>query len=584
MGFGTNRYLIILMFMGVGLVGCSDSGNKKSSRSSAIAASTSGISPTTSSSTNGVGPLLLSAELFDTDGDQRASKGDQLVLGFDAEIAPIISGNTIDPANEFSLAVGSDDLGLGASLSSGSNSREVAITLGDAPIMQVSGSFDSLWTSPGSASGINIASTGSGKITGLGTAAVGTAAVVAAASDLDVDSALQPAFSPATSLNVARGGHTAVLLDDGRVLVVGGIAGGSGETYVAEAELFDPVTEDFSMAGTMKRDGVNVRMVSATATKLKDGKVLICGGYGVEKQKRAFLFFGKKKDKIDTLKSAFVFDPATNAFARVGDMKESRHSHTASLMDDGRVLIAGGFNDDVWKKRKAEASFETFDPKTGKFSKIGAAFLGLGGLKTEDPRLAHTATPIEGGAGILFTGGQRFSGGGLFGLLKPKAKLNKGSEVIRDAKTVADSVSLNDPRMHHGAASLDTTSVLVAGGQTTNAVIDTLEIYDATATAWTRAGKLSTARTGVEVVKAGRHALVIGGHDGNGESSAVDLFDLNSQQVTGAIALNTARNSFTATTLQDGSVLVIGGMTGATKSLQSLDGQALSSCERYVRP
>jgi hypothetical protein len=198
--------------------------------------------------------------------------------------------------------------------------------------------------------------------------------------------------------------------------------------------------------------------------------------------------------------------------------------------------------------------------------------------------MSHTATPIEGGAGILFTGGQRYSGGALFGLIKPKAKLNKGSEVIRDAKTVTDTVALNDPRMHHGAASLDPTSVLVAGGQTTNAVIDTVEIYDSSAAVWSRAGKLSTARTSVEVVKAGNHALVIGGHDGNGESAAVDLFDMAKQQVTGSVTLSTARNNFTATTLSDGSVLVIGGMTGATKSLQSLDGQALGSCERYVRP
>lgn len=579
MGFGTNRYLIVLLMLGAGLVGCSDSGsNKKSSRSTGVAATTSGIAPTTSGTVIAP-PQLMGAELIDVNNDQRISKGDELVLSFDSEIAPIQTASLVDPATEFTLAVASDDFGQGASLRNGTTSRDVAITLGDDPVLHVSDTFDPATIVPGSASGVNVAF-GSGAITG-----VGTAAIVGAPDPVDVDSTLRAGFQPATSLNVARGGHTSVLLDDGRVLVVGGIAGGSSESYVAEAEIFDPVTGVFTKAGPLKRDGENVRMVNATATKLKDGKVLICGGYGVEKTKRAFLFFGKKKAKVDTLKSAFVFDPATNAFKRVGDMKESRHSHSATLMADGNVLIAGGFNDDTWKKRKTEAAFETFNPTTGAFKKVGTLFLGLGGLKTKAPRMAHTATAIEGGSGVLLSGGKHYSGGGLFGLIKPKAKLNKGSEVVRDGKKVVDPIALNDPRMHHAAASLDRTSVLVAGGQTTDAVIDTIEIYDTSAIAWARAGKLSAARTSVELAKAGtKHALVIGGHDGTAESATVDVFDMNAKQVVGVVALRTARNSFTATTLQDGTVLVIGGMTGSTKSLQSLDGQSLASCERYVRP
>ena len=79
------------------------------------------------------------------------------------------------------------------------------------------------------------------------------------------------AFGPAGSLATARRDHTATLLTDGRVLVVGG----AGGTRLASAEVWDPATETFGPAGSLAE-----AREFHTATLLPDGRVLVTGGYG----------------------------------------------------------------------------------------------------------------------------------------------------------------------------------------------------------------------------------------------------------------------------------------------------------------
>lgn len=584
MAFGHNRYVLFLAASAAALgltltAGCSDSSSSRSFMGSTVAPATSGIAPTTSGTNTTVAPMLTRAELMDVDQSNHASKGDKIVLTFDGEVAPVASNANVTVSSEFTLAVAGDDFGANASVGNGPTSRDLEIILGDAPILHVSTAFVSSSVTPGSASGINMAF-GTGQLTGLNSGSLRSAAT-----PVDIESTLTAGFFAAPSLNEARGGHVSVLLNDGRVLVVGGIAGGSSDSYVAKAEVFDPVANTFTVVGEMKRDGESVRMVGATATKLQDGTVLICGGYGVEKSTRKFLFFGPKKAKVDTLKSAFIFDPANDSFTRVGDLGESRKDHSATLLRDGRVLITGGYNDSVWKKHKTQAAFEIYDPQTKTFTKDSGT-LGIGGFKSKESRMAHTATAIEGGNGVLLTGGNHYEGGWLFGAFKPKLKMNKGSEVVRDANKTTSAGDLNDPRMHHAAAGLAGDKVLVAGGQNAQAVVGSLELFDPATGQWTNAGSLSAARTSCAVTTDAfkGNALIVGGHDGNGESNAVDAFDAATGTVTSQGTLATPRNGCTVETLNDGRVLVIGGLTGGVTSLQSLDGQALASCEAYVKP
>ena len=153
------------------------------------------------------------------------------------------------------------------------------------------------------------------------------------------------AFMATGSMHAARGNHTATLLTDGRVL----IAGGSGSDNVGRAEIYDPASGTFSVTGT-----VGTIRSGAMAVLLHDGRVLIAGG-----------FLGGTPPT--PLASAELYDPATGKFSPAGSMSSARQSFTVTPLQDGRVLIAGGF--DAFGEL---ASAELFDPKTGTFAATGS--------------------------------------------------------------------------------------------------------------------------------------------------------------------------------------------------------------------
>jgi Galactose oxidase, central domain len=144
-------------------------------------------------------------------------------------------------------------------------------------------------------------------------------------------------FSPTGSMITARGGQTATLLSDGRVLIAGGATAGiSVGKILASAELYDPKTGTFSPTGSMitARGG-------QTATLLSDGRVLIAGGSDLR------LIAGGSDSPGDSLAggslaSAELYDPTTGRFSPTGSMTTARVGQTATLLSDGRVLIAGG--------------------------------------------------------------------------------------------------------------------------------------------------------------------------------------------------------------------------------------------------
>lgn len=161
-------------------------------------------------------------------------------------------------------------------------------------------------------------------------------------------------FDPATnsfaatgSLLAARAGHVAVLLEDGKVLIAGGL--GPGWTFLSSGELYDPATGAFSATG-----GMAVERESHVAVRLRDGRVLIVGGHR-----------GRRAD-ITLHKSAEIYDPATGAFERTGDMRIRRHKHDAVPLPDGLVLVTGGA--DERDDRGQFDSSELFDPATATFT------------------------------------------------------------------------------------------------------------------------------------------------------------------------------------------------------------------------
>jgi len=144
--------------------------------------------------------------------------------------------------------------------------------------------------------------------------------------------------------------QTATLLADGRVLVVGGLAGSDFSISTnSGAEIFDPKTSKFTNAGPM---AVNRR--AHTATLLADGRVLIAGG---ETGSPATVGF-------PVLNTAEIFDPVTGEFSQTGPMSVQRNRFYAVMLSNGKVLVGGGFT--------PGASAELFDPTTGVFTPTGS--------------------------------------------------------------------------------------------------------------------------------------------------------------------------------------------------------------------
>ena len=208
------------------------------------------------------------------------------------------------------------------------------------------------------------------------------------------DPAARKFVAVANTMSDRRMFHTATLLLSGKVLVVGGATNMSGDT-TSSADIYDPASNSF----TPTIFPMDHQRAAHTATLFTSGplagKVLIAGGVGGS----SFFF----KDS-----SAEIYDPAAQVFTLLSSfMNEPRALHTATLLDDGSVLFAGGFNGSVavsggvlsGASGLISNSAETFDPNTGDFACVG-------GFNTDTlrcnqsmsvARAAHSATLLATG-------------------------------------------------------------------------------------------------------------------------------------------------------------------------------------------
>ncbi|HEY6807726.1 MAG TPA: kelch repeat-containing protein [Gemmatimonadales bacterium] len=183
-----------------------------------------------------------------------------------------------------------------------------------------------------------------------------------------------------------RGGHTATLLRDGRVLIAGGSTccdqpAPSNLAYANTAEIYDPATDAFSATGSME-----VARGLHAAALLPDGRVLISGGDG--------------NDPAAPPLGAEIFDPATGRFSSAGNLLTPRDSHTAVTLTDGRVLVAGG---EVPPLVAGSAGVgvpgtEIFDPAAGRWTE---------GPTIDRDFLAATVTMLSNGKVLVFGGEDR---------------------------------------------------------------------------------------------------------------------------------------------------------------------------------
>ena len=327
-------------------------------------------------------------------------------------------------------------------------------------------------------------------------------------------------FRPAGMLAAGRGEHTATLLNDGRVLIVGGWGDGGS---VAMAEVWDPATASFGPAGSL----VEPR-AEHTATLLPDGRVLIVGGQ-----------FGDG----GALTSAEVWDPATTSFAPAGSLAEGHARHTATLLADGRVLIVGGIRREQHTARTAEV----WDPSTASFEPV-ASLASEGGQGT-------TATLLDDGR-VLIVGGEAAGGG-------PVTPAGVWDPVTSSFEPVG---SLAEPRGFHAATLLNDGRVLVVGGsdQSNTArygmVRKVAEAWDPVAASFAAAGSLAEGRNDGQtatLLPDGR-VLVVGGHGGKRAALTAEVWDPVTASFSPAGSLAEPRSHHTATLLLDGRVLVVG--------------------------
>lgn len=342
---------------------------------------------------------------------------------------------------------------------------------------------------------------------------------------------------------VPRYFHRASLLGDGRVLVSGGLTVRVFPPTLVTVDtlsFFDPASRTFSTA-FQPAGGAGVAPLeprlhlarsSHSQTTLVDGRVLFAGGDTGAEMSRAGL----------PTATCEIFDPATGAVDAGPSMNEARSFHTATVLADGRVVVAGG------------ATWQAFDPATDAWSAA---------VPLARARLRHAAVPLSGHFGdgldgVLLVGGS--SAGDTMELLDPHAM----TATLYAARLPVGVSDLAAARLEDGR-------VLIAGGQRSDSgdtVADTLLFDPATGELTPLAPPPGAPRGFGDhvMVTLGRHVVVFGGEEERGDADTelrrALVFDVQALAWSGELNTHFTHDDFPAVKLDDRRVLLVGGGTG----------------------
>jgi N-acetylneuraminic acid mutarotase len=344
-------------------------------------------------------------------------------------------------------------------------------------------------------------------------------------------------------MTIARSGHTATLLVDGKVLIVGGFdpriqsTGNTSSSNLLNTELYDPIAKACAAAAPMitARAPQTIGCAPHSATLLMNTMVLIAGA---------------NHDGNDSE----LYNPAGDSWKPAGQMVVPRTQHTATLLKDGTVMVVGGTDG-----TNQLADTELFVSGQNSWSRAAS-------LTTA--RARHTATLLPNGK-VLVVGGVRTLKQGVdkdfFDHAFHIGYLASAELYDPVSKSWTATGTLNYPRADHTATLLPDEKVLVTGGQTYGEYdrvieIDSAEIYDPGTTEWTESASMNTARTGhTATLLPGGQVLVAGGWD-RAALSSVELYNPKTDTWSVCRSLNQGRYGQTATLLQDGGVLIAGGL------------------------
>lgn len=373
-------------------------------------------------------------------------------------------------------------------------------------------------------------------------------------------------FAATSPMPEARNGHTATMLPNGKVLV----AGGSDDSgALATCRLYDPRTGSWTTTGSMA-----TARREHTATLLSNGKVLVAGGQN------------GTPPGYTALSSAELYDPTTGTWAATGALGSARAGHAAALLENGKVLVAGGQTRWIPLPALYTATAYLYDPSTGTWSATGSMTAA---------RRSFTLTRIPGGL-VVAAGGRNASylssaerynvSAGTWGSAENLGAARSGhaAAMLPDARVLLvggrdgtgpagamleytpgtntwAEVETGEARVDHTATLLPGGRLLVAGGELTGWLADA-EIVDrmnpswTTAAAWGQADGTATLLPNGKVLLLGRAAF--------GDLSRGVVFDPETDtaaSTTGAMVA--PRSKHTATLLSDGDVLIVGGADGS---------------------
>lgn len=363
---------------------------------------------------------------------------------------------------------------------------------------------------------------------------VGGSNFTVAQSTLDSTEILAPligAWSPAPALGLARRGHTATLLSDGRVLAVGGHAG----SETTSCEIFDPATGIWSPTGAL-----TAARGFHTAALLPDGKVLVAGGRTVGGT---------------YLNSAEVYDPATGGWHSVGNLSQARSTMSQVALPNGNILFCGGSNGGLSNVA------EVYQPGTETF--LPANPMNQGRL-----------LPVMG----RLPDGKVLVAAGDYG--------NPASSEIYDPETNAFTPAGPLQQSHDAGngSQLPSGKILLFGGYEPSGRTATTELYDPATGVWTSVTRHLSTLVERSVRLADGRLLASGGYiqlaksSNYGVSAASRVFDPGQERWIEGAAMLTPRAFHQLVLLPDGRVLAIGG--------NQVDGQgnpiSLASCEFFT--
>ena len=321
-------------------------------------------------------------------------------------------------------------------------------------------------------------------------------------------------FTATANMITARTGHTATLLQSGKVLIAGG--------RTSSAELFDPTTGVFTPTGDM----ITPRRYH-TASLLADGRVLVAGG-----------FFGASNSPVT---SAELYYPSSGTFTAAGDVSRvaSQAVHTATLLGNGKVLIAG-----------IGPAAELYDPEAGTFSETGP-------YAYPSPGLVATAALLPDGK-VLISGCTEGCWSGVTQVYDPDTNTFSSTGGLKPGcsgdfcwfQNVSTATSLPNGR------------VLLVGSSEYVEPADA-EVYDPSTGIFIRIGNTTAPHEFSTATLLSDGTVLIAGSQLVGVSAdpSVEVYDPASRSFAFVGNMTAARHSHTATLLPDGTVLIAGGVS-----------------------